>query len=141
MQAASSVRARHLAASGKRIGALAGSQYDHYLRREPVNIVGVSEFIYKVDDPVIVNYQHEEDVYAALAKGDGIELDALANLLPAVMALIKEGKPFKIVGQPLYRVPHAIAILPGDDDFAAEIKRVVGDACGWHSEGAIHEMV
>ncbi|MBL0375300.1 transporter substrate-binding domain-containing protein [Rhizobium sp. KVB221] len=121
-------------ASGKRIGALAGSQYDHYLRREPVKIVGIPEFVFKIDSPVIVNYPHEEDVYAALAKGDGVELDAIANLLPAVMALIKEGKPFKVVGQPLYRVPHAVAILPGDDEFAAEITKVVGQM---HDDGTL----
>ncbi|AZO05165.1 MAG: transporter substrate-binding domain-containing protein [Mesorhizobium sp.] len=121
-------------ASRKRIGALAGSQYENYLKKVPPGIVGVPDFIYKIDDPVIVSYEHEEDVYAALEKGDGAEIDGLVNLLPAVMALIKEGKPFKIVGQPLYRVPHGVAILPGDNEFAALIKKTVDEM---HADGTL----
>ena len=124
-------------ASDKRIGALAGSQYDNYLRRVPVGIVGIPEFAYKIDNPVIVNYEHEEDVYAAMAKGDGVELDGFANLLPAVLALIKEGKPFKVVGQPLYRVPHSIAILPGDEEYAALLKKTVDDM---HADGTLKAL-
>ncbi|TIW77938.1 MAG: transporter substrate-binding domain-containing protein, partial [Mesorhizobium sp.] len=62
------------------------------------------------------------------------EIDGLVNLLPAVMALIKEGKPFKIVGQPLYRVPHGVAILPGDNEFAALIKKTVDEM---HADGTL----
>jgi polar amino acid transport system substrate-binding protein len=124
-------------ASNKRIGALAGSQYDHYLRREPVGIIGILEFSYKIDNPVIVNYEHEEDVFDALSKGDGMVLDAFANLLPTVMALIKEGRPFKVVGTPLYRVPHSVAILPGDDEFAALIKKTVDEM---HADGTLKKL-
>ena len=124
-------------ASNKRIGALAGSQYDHYLRRQPVGIIGVPEFNYKIDSPVIVNYEHEEEVYDALAKGDGIDLDGFVNLLPTVLALIKEGRPFKVVGTPLYRVPHSVAILPGDDEFAALIKKTVDEM---HADGTLRKL-
>ena len=124
-------------ASNKRIGALAGSQYDHYLRRQPVGIIGIPEFSYKIDNPVIVNYEHEEDAYDALAKGDGVVLDAFVNLLPTVMALIKEGRPFKVIGTPLYRVPHSVAILPGDDEFAVLIKKTVDEM---HADGTLKKL-
>jgi len=124
-------------ASGKRIGALTGSQYENYLRRVPPGIVGVPDFTYKIDNPVIVNFEHEEDVFAAMAKGDGVEIDGFVNLLPAVMALIKEGKPFKIVGQPLYRVPHSVAILPGDEELAAVIKKTIGEM---HADGTLSKL-
>ena len=124
-------------ASGKKIGALAKSQYDHYLRREPVGIVGIPEFTYKIDKPIVVNFAHEEDVFSALAKGDGVELDGFVNLLPAVLALIKDGKPFKVVGQPLYRVPHAIAILPGDEEYAALLKKTVDEM---HADGTLKAL-
>lgn len=124
-------------ASGKRIGALAGSQYESYLKKIPPGIVGIPDFIYKIEDPVIVSYDHEEDAFIALAKGDGTEIDGFVNLLPVVIALIKEGKPFKIVGQPLYRVPHGIAIMPGDEDFAEEIKKIIGDM---HADGTLRTI-
>ena len=124
-------------ASGKRIGALAGSQYEYYLKRISPGIIGVTDFSYKIDNPVIVDFEHEEDVFAAMEKGDGVEIDGFVNLLPAVMALIKEGKPFKIVGQPLYRVPHAVAILPGDDEFASAIKKTVDEM---HADGTLSKL-
>lgn len=48
-------------------------------------------------------------VFDALAKGGGIELDGFVNLLPAVLALIKEDRSFKVFGQPLYRARQLIA--------------------------------
>jgi polar amino acid transport system substrate-binding protein len=114
-------------ASHKRIGALKASQYDQYLRRQPFGIVGVADLSYKIDDPLIVNYDHEEGAYEALAKGDGVEIDGFVNMLPVVLTLIKEGKPFKVVGQPLYRTPQAIAIQPGDEEFAALLKKTIDE--------------
>ena len=43
------------------------------------------------------------------------------------MRLIEDGKPFKIIGTPLYRVPQAVAIQPGDAEFAAQMRTVVED--------------
>ncbi|MFN4140955.1 transporter substrate-binding domain-containing protein [Aestuariivirga sp.] len=112
-------------ASGRRIGVLKSSQYEMYLNRQPFGIVGLPPFEYKIENPVIVPFAHEEEAYEALSKGDGVELDATVNLLQTVLALIKGGKPLKVVGQPLYRVPQAIAIQPGDDEFSEELKATV----------------
>ncbi|WP_409756720.1 transporter substrate-binding domain-containing protein [Aestuariivirga sp.] len=124
-------------ASGKRIGVLSGTQYENYLKKIPPGIVGVPDFIYKINDPVIVSYDHEEEVFNAMAKGDGVEIDGFVNLLPVVMALIKEGKPFKVVGQPLYRVPHGVAIMPNDEEFAEVISKVIGDM---HADGTLRNI-
>ncbi|MDH6232180.1 polar amino acid transport system substrate-binding protein [Mesorhizobium soli] len=112
-------------ASGKRIGALKASKYDQYLRRQPFGIVGVPPITYKIENPTIVNFDHEDDVFSALAKGDGVELDGFVNDVPIVMSLIKEGKPFKIIGQPLYHTPSAVAILPGDPELADLLAKTV----------------
>lgn len=124
-------------ASGKRIGALKSANYELYLRRIPFGILDAPPVVYKIDDPVIVTYEHEEEAFEALAKGDGIELDGVVNYLPVVLALIKEGKPFKVVGQPLYRVPQAVAILPGDDEFAEMLKSTVEDM---HGDGTLRKL-
>lgn len=124
-------------ASGKRIGALRSANYELYLRREPFGIVDAPPVVYKIDDPVIVTYDHEELAFKALAAGDGVELDGVVNYLPVVMALIKEGQPFKIVGQPLYRVPQSVAIMPGDPEFADLLKQVVGEM---HEDGTLRNL-
>jgi polar amino acid transport system substrate-binding protein len=43
------------------------------------------------------------------------------------MRLIEEGRPFRVIGTPLYRVPQAIAIQPGDPEFASVLKKAVDD--------------
>lgn len=124
-------------ASGKRIGALKTSIYEVYLRREPMGIAGMPPISYKIDNPVIVTYPHEDDAFSALAKGDGAELDAMVNYLPVILEQIKAGNPFKIVGQPLFRTPQCVAILPGDPEFAAELKRVVDEM---HADGTLSNL-
>ena len=112
-------------ASRKRIGALKSANYEMYLRRQPFGIVGLPPVTYKIDDPVVVTYDEEELAFDALAKGDGVELDGVVNYLPVVMELIKKGKPFKVVGLPLYRVPQSVAVEPGDEEFEALLKKTV----------------
>jgi polar amino acid transport system substrate-binding protein len=124
-------------ASGKRIGALKAANYEMYLRRQDFGIVGMPPIIYKIDDPVIVTYDEESQAFDALAKGDGVELDALVNYLPVIMALIKEGQPFKIIGQPLYRVPQSVAVLPGDPEFAALLTEIVEEM---HEDGTLSAL-
>jgi len=124
-------------ASGKRIGALKAANYEMYLRRQDFGIVGMPPVIYKIDDPVVVTYDAESDAFEALAKGDGVELDGLVNYLPVIMELIKDGQPFKIVGQPLYRVPQSVAILPGDPEFAAKLTEIVN---AMHEDGTLSAL-
>lgn len=124
-------------ASGKRIGALKAATYDLYLRRVPFDIKGMPPLVYKIDNPVIVNFENEEDAFAALAKGDGVELDAVVNYLPTLMALVNDGKPFRIIGQPLYRAPQSVAIEPGDPELAAKLKEIVD---GMHADGSLTNL-
>jgi polar amino acid transport system substrate-binding protein len=124
-------------ASGKRIGALRSANYELYLRRQPFGIKDMPEVTYKISDPVVVTYDVEEDAFNALAKGDGVELDAMVNYLPVFMEEIKKGKPFRIIGQPLYRVPQSVAVLPGDAEFAAKLKDVVE---GMHKDGTLSKL-
>jgi polar amino acid transport system substrate-binding protein len=124
-------------ASGKRIGALKAATYELYLRRVPFDIKDMPPLFYKIDNPVIVTFDLESDVFDALAKGDGVELDALVNYLPTLMALVNEGRPFRIIGQPLYRAPQSVAIEPGDSELAAKLKEVVDSM---HADGTLTEL-
>ena len=124
-------------ASGKRIGALKTANYEMYLRRQDFGIVGMPPVIYKIDNPIVVTFDQEEEAFNALAKGDGVELDGLVNYLPVIMTLIERGWPFKIVGQPLYRVPQAVAIQPGDPEFADLLKETVE---GMHADETLKRL-
>lgn len=124
-------------ASGKRIGALKAATYELYLRRVPFDIKGMPPLIYKIDNPVIVNFDRESDAFDALSKGDGVELDAVITYLPTLMTLVKEGRPFRIIGQPLYRAPQSVAIEPGDPELAAKLKEIVDSM---HADGTLTNL-
>ncbi len=122
-------------ASGKRIGALKAAVYELYLRRMPFDIEGMPPLVYKIEDPVVVTYEvYEHLAFDALAKGDGVELDAVVNFLPVLMSIVKEGMPFRIIGQPLFRIPSAIAIEPGDPELAAVLKSIIDEM---HADGTL----
>lgn len=124
-------------ASGKRIGALKAANYEMYLRRQPFGIKDMPPVTYKIDDPVVITFDDEQAVFNALAKGDGIELDGLVNYLPVIMALIRKGEPFKIVGQPLYHVPQSVSVLPGDPEFAARLTEIID---GMRQDGTLSKL-
>lgn len=112
-------------ASGKRIGVMKAANYEMYVRREPFGILGMEPPVYKIDDPIVVPFDGGTGPYDSLEKGDGVEIDAFIDYLPTIMRLIEEGRPFKIIGTPLYRVPQAIAIEPGDAELAQVLKDAV----------------
>jgi polar amino acid transport system substrate-binding protein len=122
-------------ASGQRIGVLAAATYELYLRRMPFEIEGMPPVTYKIKDPIIITFQAREgDAFDALAKGDGVELDAVLTYLPTLMSLIKSGMPFRIIGQPLYRAPQVVAIEPGDPELAAVLKQTIDEM---HADGTL----
>lgn len=124
-------------ANGKRIGVLKAANYEMYLRRQPFGIKDMPPVTYKIENPVVVTYDNNDAVFDAMEKGDGVELDAFIDYLPVIMTLIKEGKPFKIVGQPLYRVPQSVAVLPGDPEFATRLKEIVD---GMREDGTLTKL-
>jgi polar amino acid transport system substrate-binding protein len=125
-------------ARGKRIGALQSATYELYLRRIPFDIEGMPPVSYKIEDPIIVIFeQNESEAFDALAKGDGVELDALVNYLPTLMSIVKQGMPFRIIGQPLYRAPQAVAIEPGDPELAEMLKNIIAKM---HEDGTLTSL-
>ncbi len=124
-------------ASGMRIGALRGSTLEMYLRQEPFGIVGVPPFQFRIDSPQIIAYDHEQQTVDALVRGDGVELDGYVNYLQQVLALIDQGAPIKVVGQPLFLDPQAIAIQPGDDELAELLRTTVEEM---HADGTLSRL-
>ena len=112
-------------ATGKRIGALTGSIFEKYVKREPISLANKYPTVYKINNPLIVGYDTSEAAYQDLAKGDGVVLDAMVDDLLYFLYLIKNGAPLKIVGQPLSYGPASLAIEPGDPEFQKLLKDTV----------------
>lgn len=118
-------------ASGKRISALKGSIFEKYLRREPMGMADQLPPVYKINDPTIMPFETSEAASKALIGG---EVDAMVDDMMYFLFLIKDGAPVRIVGQPLYYGPASLAIEPGDKEFEALLKEMVG---AMHDDGTL----
>jgi len=98
----------------KKIGVCGACTYDLYLQNKleiaqdesgkPVKIAS------EVQNPTIVTSDTDSTSLDALSLGDGRRLDAVISAQPTIQAAIDAGKPLKIVGEPLYYEPLAVAI-------------------------------
>lgn len=124
-------------ASGKTFGVLASATYELYLRKELTGIEKSPPITYLVENPTIVTYDTEAEPWAELEKGPGSKIDATINYLPVLMQEIRQGRPMKIVGQPLYYVPQAVAVEPGDPELAQKLAEIVEEM---HADGTLTDL-
>ena len=124
---------------GKRIGACAACTYEQYLNRT-LNIPG-EEIEFVVDNPQIQTYDTDTDAIQDLELGDGVRLDAVMSALPTLQGAVEAGKPIKIVGEPLYYEPLAVAI---DKEAPSDPKPLLNEVSGiieeMHQDGTLSEL-
>ncbi len=124
---------------GKRIGVCAACTYEQYLNRT-LNIPG-EEIEFVVDNPQIQTYETDTDAIQDLELGDGLRLDAAMSALPTLQGAVEAGKPIKIVGDPLYYEPLAVAIdkeAPQDPKpLLNEVSRIIEEM---HQDGTLSEL-
>ncbi len=114
------------AAGGKRIGVGAGTPYESYLKKDLV-LYGedAGRVAFLIDAAEILTYDTDAHALADLRRGDGVRLDAAITALPTILQAIKEGYPLKVIGEPLFREPLAIATDKGDDEWNAQLAAIV----------------
>ncbi|GBD42606.1 L-cystine-binding protein FliY [bacterium HR40] len=111
---------------GKVIGTCGACTYEFYLRHDlKIDAEGVPPFTYRVTPGEIRTYETDTNVFDDLRLGCGTRLDAGISALPTIREAIKAGYPMRIVGDPVFYEPLAVAIDKGDPEFAAEIARIV----------------
>ena len=115
-------------ASGKQIGVGTATTYEAYLNKDLViDVADAPKVDYVIDDAVIKTYQTDLLALDDLRLGDGTRLDAAMTALPTILGAIKQGYPIKVVGDPLFKEPLAIAIDKGDSEFGAAIAKIVDE--------------
>ena len=105
---------------GKRVGVCAACTYDLWLQQS-LDIPGYT-FEYFVDDPEIVTYDTDSTVIQDLSLGDGARLDAMISAKPTLEGAIEKGRPIKLVGDPVFYEPLAVAF---DQASAADAQSLV----------------
>lgn len=113
-------------ASGKRIGVGQATTYESYLAKNLViDAEDVPPFSFVIDDAVVQTYETDLLALDDLRLGDGVRLDAALTALPTINDAIKRGYPLKVVGDPLFKEPLAVAIDKGDAELSAKLAEIV----------------
>lgn len=121
-------------ASGRRIAVIEDTVFDMYLRRQDMGIDDLPPVDYRIDDPVVVEYAVSGPHYLAVTEG---RVDAVIDDLIAINGQIMQGRALRVVGEPLFAAPAAVAIEKGDPEFAAEIARIVKEM---HEDGTLARL-
>jgi len=124
---------------GKTIGVCSGCTYDQFLTKT-LNIKGF-KFDFVIDDATVKGYDTDTTALQDLALGDGTRLDAVITSQTTAQGYIDEGNPVKIVGDPVFYEPLAVATDKSSEldgtTLAAAIDKIVGEM---HDDGTLTEM-
>jgi polar amino acid transport system substrate-binding protein len=93
---------------GKKIGVCSGCTYEQFLDKT-LKIKGY-HFDFIIDDADIHGYDTDTTALQDLALGDGTRLDAVITSLTTAQGYVDNGNPVKIVGDPVFYEPLAVAI-------------------------------
>ena len=112
----------------KKLGAGASSTFELYLQHDlTIDAEGVPTFTYDINPASIVSLPNSAAVMDDLRLGDGVRLDGTVDALPAIMEAVKSGYPFRVVGDPLFYEPLAVALDRGDAELDAKISAIVDE--------------
>lgn len=112
--------------NGKTIGVCGGCTYEAYLNKDLViDAGGAPDFTYDVEAGELRSYETDTNAFDDLRLGDGARLDAVLSAQPTIEEAIKNGYPFKLVGDPVFYEPLAVATDKGDPEFDAKIAEIV----------------
>ncbi len=117
-------------ASGKVIGVKNDTTFEQYLNRR-LNVLMLREPVeYVIANPQIKLYPDKEKALAALAKGDGKEVDAVIMSFAPARTAIAGGAPARVLPGFLFHEPVAVAVDQGDPDLARAVQQAVLEMAG-----------
>ena len=124
--------------NGKVIGVCGGCTYESYLKKDlKIDAEGAPPFDYKVEPKEIRTYETDTNALDDLRIGDGKRLDAVMSALPTISEAIKNGYPLRVVGDPAFYEPLAVATDKNDPEFSAKIGEIVK---AMHEDGTLTKL-
>ncbi|HEU5037780.1 MAG TPA: transporter substrate-binding domain-containing protein [Nocardioides sp.] len=124
---------------GKKIGVCSGCTYEQFLDKS-LEIKGFT-FDFVIDDADIHGYDTDTTALQDLALGDGTRLDAVITSLTTAQGYADAGNPVKIVGDPVFYEPLAVAIDKSAEldpaGLVAAVDEIVGEM---HDDGTLSEL-
>jgi polar amino acid transport system substrate-binding protein len=124
---------------GKEIGFCASCTYEFFVDKS-LNISGF-EFDFVIDDATGTGYDTDTTALQDLALGDGRRLDAVITSEPTAQAFIDAGNPLRIVGEPVFGEPLAIAFDKGSELEGTSLQDAVDQiVADMHADGTLTEL-
>lgn len=123
--------------AGKRVGVCGACTYEYYLNRT-LSIPGFTFEFLVPEDVEIVTYDTDTTALQDLKLG---RVDAMVSAVPLLEEAIKKGKEIRLVGDPVFLEPLAVAAdksspLPVDS-LVAELNRIIAEM---HADGTLSEL-
>ncbi len=123
--------------AGKRVGVCGACTYEYYLTRS-LAIPGFAFEFLVPEDIEIVTYDTDTTAIQDLQLG---RVDAVVSAVPTLEEAIKKGKEIKLLGDPVFLEPLAVAAdksssLPVDS-LVAELNRIIQEM---HADGTLSEL-
>jgi len=124
--------------TGKKIGVQVATTYENYLNHNlEIDAVDAPPIVYLINDPQIVSYDEQTLAADDLALGDGVRLDAMVADVLTATEYIDNGAPLKIVGEPLFYEPIAVAVDKGDPELEAKVAEIIA---GMYADGTLKRL-
>ena len=124
---------------GAKIGFCASCTYEFFVDKS-LNISGF-EFDFVIDDAKGTGYDTDTTALQDLALGDGKRLDAVMTSEPTAQAFIDAGNPVRIVGDPVFGEPLAIAFDKSSELDGTSLQDAVDQiVADMHDDGTLTEL-
>lgn len=117
-------------ASGKVVGTKKDTTFAQYLNRR-LDVLMLREPVdYVIAEPQIKLFPDKDQALAALARGDGVEVDAVIMSFAPARTAIAAGAPARVLPGFLFFEPVAVAVDRGEPDLARAVERAVLQMAG-----------
>jgi polar amino acid transport system substrate-binding protein len=124
---------------GATVGVCGSCTYDFFLQKT-LEIPGYT-FDFIIDDAQIQTYDTDSTAIQDLALGDGVRLDAVISSKTTLEGAIAKGKPIKVVGEPVFYEPLAVAFdRSAQLDPSSLVEEVNSIIAEMHADGTLTEL-
>jgi len=114
--------------NGKAVGATTASTFELYLQKDlEIDAEGVPAFEYQITAGENKSYRDSTAAMDDLRLGDGVRLNGMVGSLPAIMNAIENNYPLRVLGDPVFYEPLALAIDKGDQEFNDKLASIIAD--------------
>lgn len=114
--------------NGKKVAGSTASTFELYLQHDlTIDAEGVPAFEYQITPGELRSYKDGTAAMDDLRLGDGVRIHGMVGSLPAILSGIESNYPLRVLGEPVFYEPLAVAIDKGDAEFNDKLAGFIAD--------------